>query len=158
MIDQLEANLSKCKAKMSTLKVQINARKFTLEQNTDKGMFAFSAGGKSFFQAKLKENLSTLITASAHFDGYINYALQLHKLENTKILHVWIESSGDVTYYGRIIRYNRKERNFTIFYSIPRLHCRWFWWLSLEVPLAEILEDLQAGVLTILWKWTWLEQ
>ena len=43
----MESNHSKCKAKVLTLKVQINARKIILDQNADKGLFAFSAGGKS---------------------------------------------------------------------------------------------------------------
>ena len=34
-IDQLEVNLSNCNAKMSTLKVQINAGKIILEQNAE---------------------------------------------------------------------------------------------------------------------------
>ena len=79
--------------------------------------------------------------------------MQPHKLEYTNIAHVCSESSGDVTYYGRTIRYNREEIQPRMTLAVndsddsdvsdETYNC----W---EVPLAKIHEDLQAGVLTIL--------
>ena len=150
--DEVDSNLSKCKAKLAALKVQINCRKMILHQEEDKSLFAFSAGGKQFRTDQLIKNLKELVNLSAGTVYSKDYSLCPHELVNKNIKHIWQEDAEEVIYYGRVIRYNQSERSLFIYYTTEKdcvqnsYEDSDLW----DVPLAEILEDITTGVLVFL--------
>ena len=119
-------HLAKCRSKLTDLKIKINARKSILQQDADKSMFAFSSNGKPFSQKKLEENLCSLIiaTSTSTSGPEINFTLHPGELVGKNIFHIWNDNSVDVTFFGRILKYNAKKRDFVVLYSserVPRL-------------------------------------
>ena len=106
--------LVETKGKLAALKVELNARKIILQQESVKALFAFSSGGKNYNIHRLKGNrahsLEQAQSSQIMMTGYIQGHLSM------KTLHMF-DSGQDVTFYGRMISYDDKKRDIAVFYS-----------------------------------------
>ena len=121
-VAEVNMHLAKCRSKLAALKIQINACKSLLQQEADKSMFAFSSNRKPLSQKKLEENLCSLIIATSTSTSVPEVSFTLHpeELVGKNISHIWNDNLVDVTFFGRILKYNAKKRDFVVLYSSER--------------------------------------